>query len=95
MSSIGNTLLNPGIPVSVWIRGRPIPGWDPAHWRHDDYGHVIKFDQYGDRSAEFGWERDHIVPRALGGSDHPSNLRPLHCKRNSSLGGILGGLLDP
>ena len=28
--------------------------------------------------TERGWEKHHIIPRALGGSDELFNLRPLH-----------------
>ncbi len=79
------------IPVEVWIKGRVIPGYDANMWRHDDFGAVIKFGAYGDRQSEYGWEVDHIVPVSRGGSDHISNLRPLHHRINSGLGGALGG----
>jgi hypothetical protein len=77
----------------VWTKGRVIPGYDPAVWRHDDYGRVMRYADYGCRSSEFGWEIDHISPLALGGGDHPANLRPLHCKINAGLGGLLGAAL--
>lgn len=71
-----------------------IPGYDPNVWRRDAFGHPIRFSDYGDRSSLYGWEQDHILPKALGGSDALDNLRPLHCKNNASLGGILGGALS-
>jgi hypothetical protein len=77
----------------VWERGHPIEGFDPTVWRHDDFGSVIRYEDYGARDADFGWEIDHILPNALGGPDAIANLRPLHCRRNAALGGILGGLL--
>jgi hypothetical protein len=77
----------------VWEKGRVIPGFDPAIWRWDDYGSVIRWDEYGDRNSEHGWEIDHILPNALGGLDVITNKRPLHCRRNALLGGMLGGLL--
>jgi hypothetical protein len=49
---------------------------------------------YGDSNSPFGWELDHIVPKALGGSDDVSNLRPRHCSGNRSAGGLLGSLLS-
>lgn len=79
--------------VAVWTKGRVIPGFDSGVWRHDHFGRVIRFSDYGDRQSEYGWEIDHIHPSALGGADDISNLRPLHCINNAGLGGLLGGLL--
>lgn len=80
--------------LAVWAKGRVILGYDAAIWRHDDFGHVIRFADYGDRNSAYGWEIDHIHASALGGSDDISNLRPLHHTANSSLGGTLSGLLN-
>jgi hypothetical protein len=77
----------------VWAKGHEIPGMDPAEWRRDAFGHVICFSDYGDRNSATGWEIDHITASALGGSDDLSNLRPLHCRANAGLGGVLGGIL--
>ncbi len=70
----------------VWARGHVIPGHDPALWRYDDAGNVILFTAYGDRASEYGWELDHIVRRADGGSSTLDNLRPLHWKANVARG---------
>ena len=79
---------------AVWNKGMVIPNWDPAVWRWDAYGRVIKYDCYGDRSSNFGWEMDHHpIPQALGGADNVLNLRPLNCFANASLGGMLGNAL--
>jgi hypothetical protein len=78
----------------VWEKGHPIPDDDPNLWRRDDYGNVIKRTNYGKRDSEYGWERDHVVPSALNGADSIHNLRPLHHRLNSSLGGILGRMLS-
>jgi 5-methylcytosine-specific restriction endonuclease McrA len=79
---------------AAWERARPIEGWLPSIWRHDRYASVIKYEDYGKRSSEHGWEIDHIIPSALGGSDAYSNLAALHWRNNASLGGALSGLLD-
>lgn len=80
---------------TVWNKARAYPGLDSAIWRYDDYGSLIKFDQYGDRNSPYGWEYDHYpVPRSLGGTDHESNLRPLRCATNALLGGLLGNALN-
>lgn len=77
----------------VWSKGRVIPGYDPAVWRHDAFGRVMRYADHGDRNSTHGWEIDHIHPRSLGGSDHIDNLRPLHCTNNIALGTILGQAL--
>lgn len=69
--------------IAVWIKGAVIVGYDPATWRRDVYGLAIKFADYGNRDSEYGWEIDHIVPQSRSGSDHPSNLRPLHWQNNA------------
>jgi hypothetical protein len=79
------------IPVNVWIKGRAIPNYDAGTWRRDDFGAVIRFYDYGNRSSEYGWEVDPILPAAMGGSGDISNLRPLHYRINAGLGGVLGG----
>lgn len=72
--------------AAVWAKGRPIPNFDPNVWRHDIYGSVMKYQEYGNRLSEHGWEFDHIVRVRDGGSDDVSNLRPLNWKNNASRG---------
>jgi hypothetical protein len=80
---------------AVWNKGRAIPGYDPAVWRHDALGNAIRWSDYGDRDARHGWEIDHWpTPKALGGSDDLSNLRPLHCIANARHGARLGNALQ-
>jgi hypothetical protein len=79
--------------LAVWAKGHVIVGYDPAIWRRDDFGHIMKFSEYGDRQSTYGWEIDHIIPNALSGSDDIANLRPLHHKINAGLGGVLAGML--
>lgn len=81
------------IPAEVWVKGHEVPGMSSLEWRYDDFGHLIRYQDYGEHSSPHGWEVDHIVALAIGGSDTLDNKRPLHCSRNRSLGGILGGLL--
>lgn len=80
--------------LTVWNKGRRIDGFSAETWRWDDFGHVIRFADYGDRSSNYGWEIDHITPTALGGLDIHANKRPLHCARNASLGGILAAFIS-
>jgi hypothetical protein len=76
----------------VWNKGKEIPGQDPTLYRYDDYGKVIAYQDYGNRNLEHGWEIDHIVPKAMGGSDDINNLRPLHYRTNAGLGGLLSSI---
>jgi hypothetical protein len=66
---------------SVWEKGTPIPGYDPAVWRRDRFGWTIKYSDYGLQSG-YGWHNDHHVPSALGGSDSLFNRQPLHWRNN-------------
>ena len=68
--------------AKVWEKGQAIPGQDFDEWRRDDFGNNIRFDDYGNRDSEFGWEIDHIVTVADGGTDDINNLRPLHWREN-------------
>ncbi|MGE5502349.1 MAG: HNH endonuclease signature motif containing protein [Ignavibacteriales bacterium] len=51
-------------------------------FRKDQCGAWIKRSEYGNRKSKYGWEIDHITPKANGGTDALSNLRPLHWENN-------------
>ena len=63
--------------IAVWSKGHVVPDYDASVWRRDHYGTAIRFGDYGDRDAKYGWEIDHIQRKSDRGSDHISNLRPL------------------
>ena len=67
---------------AVWKKGKVIDGYDSDVWRHDDFGKVMKYVEYGDRESKYGWEKDHIIPIENGGTDDLKNLRQLHYKSN-------------
>jgi hypothetical protein len=79
--------------IAAWTACSPVQGLLPTDYRIDAYGHIIRWQDYGSQ-GEYGWEIDHRIPNALGGSDHPSNLRALHWRQNRSLGGLLGSALN-
>ena len=71
---------------AVWDKGRIIKGFDPNEWRRDCYGKAIQRSRYSDRSIDFGWEIDHIVPVTDGGNDALGNLQPLQWEMNRDKG---------
>jgi len=71
---------------AVWVKGRPVPGYDPAVWRYDICGLPIRFGDYGNTDSKHGWEIDHIRPVAKGGSDSIDNLQPLQWENNKRKG---------
>ncbi len=92
---LGLGALAPPNKDSVWALGTEIPGYDPAVWRYDAHGNVLKYSDYGDRNSTHGWEIDHYpIPKVLGGGDHLGNVRPLHYVANASHGGLLGAFLN-
>jgi 5-methylcytosine-specific restriction endonuclease McrA len=70
----------------VWEKGSPIEGYDPAVWRRDQCGHAMKNSQHANTKSEFGWEIDHIKPRAKGGQTVLENLQPLYWETNRKKG---------
>jgi 5-methylcytosine-specific restriction endonuclease McrA len=68
---------------AVWEKGDiPIKGKE-NEWRKDQCGAWIRYQNYGDRNSDYGWEIDHITPESKGGKSILSNLRPLHWKNNA------------
>lgn len=67
---------------AVWQKGRIAQGFDPAKWRRDACGALISRAAHGDTESDFGWEIDHVVAVAKGGSDGLANLQPLQWRNN-------------
>jgi HNH endonuclease len=67
--------------LAVWNKGAVVSGYDPGMHRKDMCGAWMQFDQHG-KEGDYGWEIDHIKPKALRGSDDLSNLQPLWWQNN-------------
>lgn len=78
----------------AWDKAQVVPGYDPMRIRKDACGAWIIYDKYGITDSPFGWEVDHIVPRAMleqkrvteEKMNHPLNLRALHWQNNRNKG---------
>jgi 5-methylcytosine-specific restriction endonuclease McrA len=69
----------------VWLKGSPILGYSPDVYRRDACGTVIARAEHGCTTSR-GWEIDHILPVARGGSDVLVNLQPLYWQTNRRKG---------
>lgn len=66
----------------VWQKGRVVPNFNSDIWRHDICGAVMKYSDHGGTNSKYGWEIDHVKPRALGGPNVIDNLQPLQWENN-------------
>lgn len=71
---------------AVWWKSREIPGQDPMMFRKDVCGAIIRWADHGNTNSIHGWEVDHIVAVANGGTDDPGNLQPLQWRNNRTKG---------
>ena len=70
---------------SVWEKAQYVdPSNEQKGFRKDQCGAWIQRNAYGNRNSQWGWEVDHIKPKANGGTDALSNLRPLHWRNNAA-----------
>jgi hypothetical protein len=67
--------------LKIWKKGSPVSGYDSLKYRKDKCGAMMYWNSYGNKS-NLGWHLDHISPKANGGKDIISNLRPLNWLNN-------------
>jgi len=67
---------------AVWNKGHIVEGKDSNNFRKDDCGAWMRRTEHGGRNSIYGWEIDHIIPKANGGTDDIDNLRPLQWENN-------------
>jgi len=70
---------------AVWQKGTVVPGYDGNQIRKDRCGAWMRWAEYG-MTTDAGWEIDHDVPVAKGGSDALYNLQPLYWRNNRHKG---------
>jgi hypothetical protein len=75
----------PGCKNAVWNKGKVIKGKDPTKYRNDAYHNEIHYSDHG-TTTPYGWDIDHTIPKAKGGSNDISNLEPVHYSKNRSMG---------
>lgn len=76
--------------VAAWINAAKVPGRNPDAVRRDAYGWYIVWSEYGNRNSAYGWEIDHGIPLAVGGTDSHTNLRATHWRNRAGRGGASG-----
>jgi hypothetical protein len=69
----------------VWEKAPFAPNANPALYRLDSAGALIRRGDYG-LTNRTGWEIDHMIPVTAGGGDDLDNLQPLQWQNNRSKG---------
>ncbi len=53
-------------------------------FRKDTCGAWVRRDDFQNFNSDFGWDIDYVVPKAKGGTDAPTNVRPLHWRNGQA-----------
>lgn len=75
---------NPLCKDILWDKCMRIPRKNPAIYRLDPGNKIIKYKDHG-KHTKYGWQIDHIIPKAKNGADHIENLQALHWLTNQSI----------
>ena len=65
----------------VWKEADILADKDPNMWRIDPCGACINWREFN-KKTKYGWNVDHILPQAKGGTYHIFNLCAMHWKNN-------------
>lgn len=68
---------------AVWAKAQEVLSLNKNTWRYDKCHKKVKWEDYGNRNSDYGWEIDHINPVANNGSDELENLQVLYWKNNA------------
>jgi len=79
---INGNSFNAFVKDKVWDKGIIIYENEKDQRRKDSCRNIIFYHRYGDTDSVFGWEIDHINPKANGGGDIIGNLQPLQWETN-------------
>ena len=71
--------------ILIWQKADVLENKDPNEWRIDPCGACINWNEFRKRT-KYGWNIDHILPKAKGGTDMIHNLCVMHWKNNNSKG---------
>lgn len=74
--------ISPELKLAIWKKAKEVTGVDSSIFRQDYAGAWIRFDDYGNRDSQYGWEKDHLKPLSLGGQEVLDNLYPLQWQNN-------------
>jgi hypothetical protein len=67
----------------VWENAEVFENYDPKMWRKDPCGACISWREFRKRT-KYGWNVDHILPKAKGGTNHIFNLCAMHWENNQN-----------